>query len=134
MEKKVKCEQCGYEIVVTSYRRFIKCHCCNNKIRFQGFDYDEIDLTSSKYANVEYVSDCPACRGKNMMLGPEGKMWLCADCGYKILDRDMQDGVFWICDECDAFLNIQPGFTDKNNEWICVDCGHKNSITGNDIF
>lgn len=134
MEEKVKCEQCGYEIAVTSYRRFIKCPCCNNKIPFQGFNYNKIDLTSSKHAGAEYVSDCPACRGKNMMLGSERKLWLCADCGYKISDRVMQDEVFWFCDECDAFLNIQAGFTDKNNEWMCTDCGHKNSMTENDIF
>lgn len=68
-----------------------------------------------------------------MYLGPEHKTWRCPDCGYTISNRDKRTGVFWFCDECEAYMNVQPGFTTKNKEWKCTACGHINGTTQNDI-
>lgn len=40
----------------------------------------------------------------------------------------------WHCDECDAILNDQDGFTCENGIWICTECGFENSVTEDDII
>ena len=42
--------------------------------------------------------------------------------------------VDWYCDECNEYLNDQPGFTDQNETWTCTACGHGNSISSDAIF
>lgn len=39
----------------------------------------------------------------------------------------------WHCDECDAYLNDQPGFTTVTGEWICTECGAVNDVTEDNI-
>lgn len=42
--------------------------------------------------------------------------------------------VEWYCDECDAYLNEQVGFSDQGGSWMCADCGHQNGISADAIL
>lgn len=42
--------------------------------------------------------------------------------GKKFKDID------WYCDECDSYLNSQPGFSDDCDSWTCTNCGYTNDI------
>ena len=37
--KLIKCESCGYDVKVDTYRKYVKCPCCDTKIDFEGFTY-----------------------------------------------------------------------------------------------
>lgn len=39
----------------------------------------------------------------------------------------------WYCDNCDALLNEQPGFTYDCGVWTCTECGHENLIDESEI-
>lgn len=43
-------------------------------------------------------------------------------------------GYDWYCDECDAYMNNQPGFTAKSGEWTCTKCGSVNDVTEDNII
>ena len=130
----IKCEHCGAETEVSTYRSFVLCPYCGCRTPFKGFEYRQINPKSSMYAHVKYWADCPSCRGESMFLGPERRIWRCADCGYHISDWEMKGGVFWFCDVCDAFLNVQKGFTTKDGTWKCTECGHISGVTEEDII
>jgi isocitrate dehydrogenase len=51
--KLIKCDGCGYDIEVGTYRKFVKCPACEAKKDFDGFEYREIDWSGSEYANVK---------------------------------------------------------------------------------
>ena len=34
-------------------------------------------------------------------------------------------GCWWYCDNCNALLNAQAGFTTEDAEWECSNCGHE---------
>ena len=131
---KVKCGNCGSEIEVRTYRKFVVCPYCDTRISFDGFDYQTIDWSASMYAHVKKWMDCPACRSKNMYLGSSGRTWKCPDCGYTVSRLVKVTGAFWFCDECDAFLNVQEGFSTKRRMWKCSECGHDNGLTLKDIL
>ena len=38
-------------------------------------------------------------------------------------------GCDWYCDECDAYLNKQDGFTTASDEWECTECGYINDVS-----
>lgn len=40
----------------------------------------------------------------------------------------------WSCDECFAYLNDQPGFTDENGSWTCAECGRVSSVSSDNIL
>ena len=130
----VNCGYCGSPVEVRTYRKFIKCPYCGMNTPFEGFEYEQVDWSSSMYSHVKLWSDCPACRSKNMYLGPSGRTWKCPDCGYSISRLKMQTGVFWFCDECEAFLNIQPGFSTREKTWKCTECGHVSGVSKKDII
>ena len=132
MLKIINCNKCNAEINVKTYRKFVVCPYCNNKMPFDGFEYDKLDITSSKFAGVKYVMDCPACRCKEM--ARMASKWLCPSCGYSISRINKRFGVFWFCDDCDTYLNIQQGFTTNNKTWKCTECGHENGVTKKDIL
>lgn len=129
-----RCEHCGSTLEIHTYRKFVLCPYCGVRTPFKGFEYEEIDYNSSMYAHVPFWMDCPACRSKNMYLGPSRKTWKCPDCGYSIPRLKKAFGVFWFCDECDTFLNIQKGFTTKKKTWKCTECGHINGVGKADIL
>lgn len=77
---------------------------------------------------------CPNC-GETMFLDEYADIWRCVDCDYNITNQKIKSGeVFWFCDECDSFLNIQKGFTTKDGNWICTDCGFDNDVTDDNII
>lgn len=43
-------------------------------------------------------------------------------------------GCDWYCDECDAHMNSQPGFTTSSGEWTCTKCGYVNDVTEDNIL
>ena len=43
-------------------------------------------------------------------------------------------GVDWYCDECDARLDHQSGFSDNYDTWTCTECGCVNEISENEIY
>ena len=131
---KIKCSSCGAEIEVNTYRKFAVCPYCSEKIPFEGFEYREIDWSGSMYSEVRLWTDCPVCRSGNMYLGSNGKVWKCPDCGYSISDRDKNKSVFWFCDECETYLNVQKGFSDKDGVWKCKECGCVNDVSKGNII
>ena len=132
--KTIPCPNCGAETEIRTYRTFTKCKFCGGRIPFDGFEYRDIDWDSSMYAGVKLWMDCPACRSPNMFLGPAGRIWKCPDCGYALSRVQKNAGVFWFCDSCETYLNVQPGFTTKKKTWTCTECGHKNDVTGQNIL
>lgn len=43
-------------------------------------------------------------------------------------------GCDWYCDECDDYLNDQPGFTTVFGTWTCTACGAINDVTEDNII
>ena len=132
--KLIPCPQCSAEIEIRTYRTFSKCKYCSGRIPFIGFEYRDIDWDSSMYAGEKLWMDCPACMSPNMFLGPSGWIWKCTDCGYTISRILKTTSVFWFCDSCETYLNVQPNFTTKKKTWTCTECGHENDVTGKNIL
>ena len=130
----ITCSFCNGENEINTYRSFVKCKKCKNELPFEGFDYKLIDWESSMYSSVEYWTDCPVCRSPNMFLGAEGKVWKCPDCGYRMTAEEKETAVFWFCDDCDTFLNIQEGFSTDSETWTCTECGYENNVTEENIL
>ena len=40
----------------------------------------------------------------------------------------------WYCDNCDAHLNNQSGFTAAFGSWKCSECGYVNDVTEDNIL
>ena len=40
----------------------------------------------------------------------------------------------WHCDECNAYLNSQPGFNTNSGVWKCSECGYENNIDESQIL
>ena len=131
---KIECKHCGSEMEIKTFRKFTICKFCGSKEKFNGFDYIDYDRNSSMYADIKVEMDCPACRSPHMLLGTSRKMWKCIDCGYQISAFKKLFGVFWFCDECESYMNVQEGFTTKKKKWKCTECGYENSVTRKDIF
>ena len=132
--KIIKCNNCGASIEVRTWRRHVKCPYCGSRFPFEGFEYRDIDWQRSMYGGVKLWMDCPACRSQNMYLGPSGQMWRCPDCGYMLSEEERRTSMFWFCDECEAYLNVQPGFTTSNKVWRCTECGQLNDVTEEHIL
>ena len=43
-------------------------------------------------------------------------------------------GCDWYCDNCDAHLNNQSGFTALGGLWTCKECGYINDVSNNNIL
>ena len=132
--KKVICPKCGCEIEVATYRKFVKCPNCGERSPFEGVEYELILPGSSMYASVDLWTDCPACRSRNMFFDRSRKMWQCPDCKYTITAKNKNSDVFWFCDDCEAYLNVQPGFDTKSGVWVCTECEYENDVTADNII
>ena len=130
----IRCNNCGANIEIRSYRKIVLCPYCNSKLPFEGFDYRRINWQDSMYAGVKLWMDCPACRSPNMYRGYERRAWKCPDCGFILSEKERKHGALWFCDNCEAFLNIQPGFSNDGKRWTCTECGHVNSIGKDNII
>lgn len=40
----------------------------------------------------------------------------------------------WYCDNCNEYMNDQPGFTTDTGEWVCANCGYCNDVTEDNII
>ena len=63
----------------------------------------------------------------------------CEECGNEMTDFEYLDinenaDTVWFCDECDACLNKQIGFSEIYDEWVCDQCGHENHISEDEIY
>ena len=75
--------------------------------------------------------ECPCCGGT---ISLNGNVWRCRNCAYCISQNRMLNGeVFWFCDGCERFMNVQPGFTTRTGKWRCVSCGWMNDVSENNI-
>lgn len=43
-------------------------------------------------------------------------------------------GCDWYCDECNAYMNSQPGFSTSGGEWTCAECGCVNDVSEDNII
>ena len=132
--KTVYCEFCGEEVKVNTYRKFVICPDCGERFDFEGFDYRCVDWGSSMYSSVKKWMNCPVCRSPNMYLGPSKRAWKCPDCGFTLPDKYRRRGVFWFCDHCETFMNVQKGFNTKTGRWKCTVCGHDNDVSEDNII
>lgn len=48
--------------------------------------------------------------------------------------QDRLGNINWWCDQCDALLNEQPGFSDRYKRWTCRNCGYVNEISEDNII
>ena len=55
--------------------------------------------------------------------------WKCSTCGYSISEEKLKTEVFWFCDNCGSFLNVQEGFDDSDDTFLCKECGSLNMLT-----
>ena len=89
------------------------------------------------YAYIKHIKKwmyCPACQDGKMVINKKSNMWICEDCGYKLSSDEFEDDyVFWFCDECNAYLNIQEGFNRHCEKFVCQKCGHENDLTSENI-
>ena len=47
-----------------------------------------------------------------------------------IFDRNCE----WYCDNCDAHLNYQLGFSAHTGSWTCAECGYVNDVSEDNIL
>lgn len=89
---------------------------------------------SPRIEDVKYkhLRPCPSC-GKTIRKD-RYDVWKCRKCGFSILDSELEQTVFWFCDGCGTFLNVQPGFSDDKERWTCTECGFENDITQDNIL
>lgn len=45
------------------------------------------------------------------------------------MDRDCS----WICDNCNTYMNDQPGFDVSDGTWTCTECGALNDVSENNV-
>lgn len=129
----VRCMSCSAPIEVHAFSTFIHCPYCGTNNPFPGFTYKHVNWKASMFAHVKLWTGCPVCRSPNMYLGPEKHNWRCPDCGYTLSRRDKRKSVFWFCDNCETYLNVQDGFSTKTGTWLCRNCGFINDVTNDNI-
>lgn len=89
----------------------------------------ETNLINFYLKHIKRNMICPACGGK-LIINKDKTVWECNKCSYTLLNSDFENNyVFWFCDECGEFLNVQNGFDSKSEKWICTNCGTENNIT-----
>lgn len=83
--------------------------------------------------NIKRWMECPVCHHK-LFFKKEKAAWCCDKCEYELLEKEfLDDSVFWFCDGCGTYLNVQDGFDRKGVTWVCTKCGFDNDITFNNI-
>ena len=77
---------------------------------------------------------CPVSHEK-LHISKDGKVWVCEHCEYVIADKDFTDDfVFWFCDKCNSYLNIQEGFNRKAVTWKCKKCGYVSALVDDNLI
>ena len=91
-------------------------------------------LTYAYIRKIKKWMFCPACKDGKMSINKNSTMWICEKCGYKLSADEFEDNyVFWFCDECESYLNIQEGFDRKSKKHICKKCGYENDTSFSNI-
>lgn len=134
IEKTIICPHCGAEYKVTHYCTISRCPYCDSEEEFEGFRYKKIDYNHSNYTHLEYWTDCPRCNSPNMAYSQDKGCWHCFDCGYEMSQEWLERSVLWFCDKCDAYMNIQRGFSTYTGSWKCTNCGYDNDVTEDNII
>ncbi len=87
-------------------------------------------LTYAYIRRIKKWMFCPNCQDGKMKIGKKSNVWLCEKCEYKLSAEEFEDDyVFWFCDECNTYLNIQEGFNRHESKHICRNCGYENDTT-----
>ena len=77
--------------------------------------------------------ECPVCHEK-LFFNNRKKAWCCDDCHYSLSEKEfLDDYVFWFCDCCETYLNVQQGFNRKGSSWTCKICGFENDLSYENI-
>lgn len=94
-----------------------------------------VDLMTYAYIRrIKKWMFCPACQNGKMAINHSSTLWQCEDCGYQLSADEFEDDyVFWFCDECEAYLNMQDGFNRNSIKHICQKCGYENDTTFENI-
>ena len=127
--KTLNCKNCGGQLKVYSFGRFVTCPYCGT--------HNIIENENSSWMGGDYTysRDCPVCRGEgSLVLNMLRTKWKCLRCGYQITPKQLKTEVFWFCDSCDAFLNVQTGFNTHDGHWKCKQCGYDNDVSPDNIF
>lgn len=92
------------------------------------------NLIQAYIRNIRRKIECPACHGI-MRYNRRGRLWKCECCEYQLMASDFDnDYVFWFCDNCDTYLNIQEGFSTESGMWKCKKCGFENDVSEKAIY
>ena len=134
IEKTIICPHCGGEYKIAYYCTVTKCPYCDSEEEFEGFRYKKIDHLHSNYVHLEYWTDCPKCNSPNMAYSEDKGCWYCFDCRYEMSQEWLERSVLWFCDKCDAYMNIQSGFSTYSGSWKCKNCGYDNDVTEDNII
>ena len=85
--------------------------------------------------NIKRWMYCPACQNGILTVKSNNKTWKCDKCEYSIFVKEFESGVvFWFCDNCGTFLNIQQDFNPKSGHFICKKCGLVNDVSEQNII
>lgn len=72
---------------------------------------------------------CPSCRNK-MIYRKETSHYCCGQCSFTLSHESFMGGyIYWFCDKCETFLNLQDGFNTESGLWKCRRCGFENDVT-----
>lgn len=127
--KTLTCKTCGGPMSVYSFGRFAKCPYCGTQ------NILEKKNPSWAEGNYTFTRVCPVCRENgSLVLNKRQTKWQCLNCGYNISPQRLEEEVFWFCDSCDAFLNVQPGFSEEAGRWKCKHCGYENDVSEDNVF
>ena len=87
-------------------------------------------LTYAYIRKIKRWMFCPACKKGKLIINKKSTLWTCEECGYKLAVKEFEDDyVFWFCDECESYLNIQDGFKRNAKKHLCKKCGYENDTT-----
>lgn len=91
------------------------------------------NLTYFYIKNIKRWMPCPACNQKMFFL-KKSDDWICSNCKYTLSEVEyLDDYVFWFCDCCNTYLNMQRSFDKSKTRHICLECGFENDTTSSNI-
>ena len=68
-------------------------------------------VTSAYLRKIKKWMFCPNCEDGKMTIDKKSTVWTCGNCGYSLSADEFEDDyVFWFCDECGTYLNVQEGY------------------------
>lgn len=87
----------------------------------------------TKTENFQRKKICPSCYG-NLFYNADTQYYACEHCDFAISEKSLLDGyIYWFCDNCKCFMNVQEGFNTKLGIWNCKRCGFENDVSEKNI-